>query len=544
MKTQSSSRIIAVEKEFSSIYSSFLSLFYNHTIESRLGEDVFKFSNFLEECDLSGCISFDRTSIYFEEPKDLDLKKLVNCNIRFFKERKVNPRIIHCFLRVLNAVYDRLGSRFEEIIRMNMDFLLRFDLLYGISGGLFLDRIETDDSLADSDMIDSCLRIYRRIMYPILTPSIAENSSIRERMDDHYITASIMITDFGEILIEKSKEKIMGLREDRRLLITVERFNSLIRWLYEHILEREIMPIDELLRNLRLVLSLNKDKAIELGIYPSLLGSLATRIPQTQIHKVYSDYLEELVYERTKELKETEDTLLKSQRLAAIGEAAAMVGHDLRNPLQSIVNLLYIAEKSSKSSKDEDLIKILKTIRQQVEYMNKIVSDLQDYSKELHPQLVDTNLQHLINETILTIDFPEKIKVSVLMDKKTHIIAIDPTYLKRVVTNLIVNSIQAMGDGGRLIVSLTRSNNSVLIRVQDTGLGISKENLKKIFRPLFTTKSKGQGLGLAVCKRLIESLGGSIKVKSIEGKGSTFTIQLPCKILEDKSFEKPNLANK
>jgi signal transduction histidine kinase len=257
---------------------------------------------------------------------------------------------------------------------------------------------------------------------------------------------------------------------------------------------------------------------------------LATKIPQTQTYRLYSDYLEELIDERTKELKEAQEKLLKSQKLAAIGEVAAMVGHDLRNPLQAIVNTLYLAEKNLMSPSDYVLInERLETIKSQVEYMNKIVSDLQDYSRPLNPQLVETDISNLIDDMLLSVTLPENIRVSVQVGEAFPSLKVDPTMIKRVLTNLVTNAQQAMPDGGQLTIKLSKTGETVLISVQDTGIGIPDENLDKLFKPLFTTKSKGQGLGLAVCKRMIEALNGTIIVVSTVDVGSTFTIKLPVK---------------
>ena len=102
----------------------------------------------------------------------------------------------------------------------------------------------------------------------------------------------------------------------------------------------------------------------------------------------------------------------------------------------------------------------------------------------------------------------------------------DPV-IERVFVNLLLNAVQAMPNGGELTVKSERQGKNVLIHFQDTGVGILKENLPRLFDPLFTTKAKGQGLGLAVCKRLVDAHEGSISVESTIGKGSTFTVKLP-----------------
>jgi signal transduction histidine kinase len=177
----------------------------------------------------------------------------------------------------------------------------------------------------------------------------------------------------------------------------------------------------------------------------------------------------------------------------------------------------------------DDLEKLLQTIEEQVEYMNKIVSDLQDYAKPVKPKPVKTSLHQLVDDTFLTITIPENIQVFVGIEKDFPRLMVDPTMMRRVLVNLITNAIQAMPSGGQLIIRGFKKRQNTLISVEDTGVGIPKEDLSKIFQPLFTTKAKGQGLGLAVCKRLVEAQGGSITVKSELGRGTTFTVKIPLK---------------
>jgi PAS domain S-box-containing protein len=241
----------------------------------------------------------------------------------------------------------------------------------------------------------------------------------------------------------------------------------------------------------------------------------------------YSESLEELVEERTAKLREAE-------RLAAIGETAAMVGHDLRNPLQAIVGSLYLLNNNLKAEASLNKLKyyleLLQTIEAQVDYINKIVSDLEDYARPVKPYLVWTDVRQLIKETISIVPIPEKIKVIIEVEENFLHIFVDSTMMRRVLSNLITNAVQAMPSGGQLTIKASKTDSTALISVEDTGVGISEENLSKIFQPLFTTKSKGQGLGLAVCKKLVEAHGGEITFESRVDKGSTFTVKIPLKI--------------
>jgi signal transduction histidine kinase len=216
--------------------------------------------------------------------------------------------------------------------------------------------------------------------------------------------------------------------------------------------------------------------------------------------------------------------------LATIGETSAMVGHDLRNPLQGIAGIVYLAKRDLESRKAADrkaAAALLDTIQEQIVYMDKIVSDLQDYSQPLAPKLTETNLPNLIRQTLSTINIPEAVKVTVEIEKPAENAMIDPTLMRRTLTNLTINAIQAMPKKGKLTIRARSKRDSTIMTVEDTGAGIPRKNLGKLFSPFFTTKAKGQGLGLAVCKRLVEAQGGTITVKSKPRKGTAFTIKLP-----------------
>ncbi|MFQ6095352.1 MAG: CHASE4 domain-containing protein [Candidatus Bathyarchaeia archaeon] len=259
-------------------------------------------------------------------------------------------------------------------------------------------------------------------------------------------------------------------------------------------------------------------------------GVLSARVSMTG-----RDELSSLAGDINKMLAELEQTtreLQKSERTVTTGEVAGMVGHDLRNPLQVIVNIVHLAKErlrsmSSPPAEKRGVEELFQTITEQAEYMNKIVSDLQDYAKPMKPELVETSLHKLITDTLSTITVPETVKVSTVIEKDFPKLMVDPSLMRRVITNLVINALQAMPNGGQLTIGASKTEETASISIQDTGAGIPKENMDKLFQPLFTTKSKGTGLGLAVCKRLVEAHDGSITVESKVGRGSTFTIKIP-----------------
>jgi signal transduction histidine kinase len=359
--------------------------------------------------------------------------------------------------------------------------------------------------------------------------TIQANTDISEQFSKYPFIKALTVTDFGEISLNGVTDQVLKTSKTQQLFFIIGNFNPILSQIYENVLSGPNIDNTKMLETLRLVLTLNREKATDLGVYPTLLGTLATKIPRTQIYKLYSDYLEEMVQEKTKALEEAQEKLLDTQRLAAIGEAAAMVGHDLRNPLQVITYALYFVEKTLQSSSSNVFKETCGTIKEQVKYMNKIVSDLQDYARPLTPKLVETNLPELINETLSTLTIPNTVQVSLVIadDVDPLKLMTDALMMKRVFINLITNALQAMPKGGQLTISVTTKEETAVISIQDTGVGIPEEQMSKLFQPLFTTKAKGQGLGLTVCKRLIEANDGQITFTSKLGVGSTFTVTLP-----------------
>jgi PAS domain S-box-containing protein len=226
-----------------------------------------------------------------------------------------------------------------------------------------------------------------------------------------------------------------------------------------------------------------------------------------------------------------EKQLQDSERLAAIGATAGMVGHDIRNPLQAIIGEVFLSKKEIDYLPESEAKKYLKDSLQSIEdntfYINKIVSDLQDYAKPLTPSFEETDFTKVVEDVFSTLKVPENINVVIRSDPCFRKLLTDPSAIKRILTNLCSNAIQAMPDGGKLTLDATCQDGMIFMRVQDTGLGIPDEAKDKLFRPLFTTKSKGQGFGLAVVKKLTEALNGKVSVESEAGKGTRFTVKLP-----------------
>jgi signal transduction histidine kinase/PAS domain-containing protein len=265
--------------------------------------------------------------------------------------------------------------------------------------------------------------------------------------------------------------------------------------------------------NLKLAKSLYNQKELQ--------GKLEEKAMEVE---EYASQMEQLAEERAKKLKD-------SERMAAIGQTAGMVGHDIRNPLQAITNELYIEKMEINSLADseikQNLFESIRSIEENLVYINKIVADLQDYARPLNPRKEQVDMNKAIKETIEMISIPHFVKTKVLVDENLPQLYIDSTMIKRILVNLIQNAIQAMPKGGTLTIRAYLQKYQVAIDVEDTGEGIPEEFRKKIFTPLMTTKSKGQGFGLAVVKRMVEAMNGAVTYETEEGKGTKFTLLFP-----------------
>jgi PAS domain S-box-containing protein len=242
----------------------------------------------------------------------------------------------------------------------------------------------------------------------------------------------------------------------------------------------------------------------------------------------YSKHLKYMVDLRTTQLKDANERLIKSERLAAIGELAGMVGHDLRNPLAGIKNATYYLKKKGATISETQNKEMLEIIDKAIDHSDKIINDLLEYSREMHLELTESTLPTLLDAALRMIHVPDRIQ---LLNNVSEEIAIrvDVDKIMRILLNLIKNAIDAMPEKGTLEISSSHTGDFIKIAFADTGTGIPKEVLPKIFVPLFTTKAQGMGFGLAICKRIVEAHEGTIKVKTKVNNGTIFTITLPTK---------------
>lgn len=239
--------------------------------------------------------------------------------------------------------------------------------------------------------------------------------------------------------------------------------------------------------------------------------------------KKYSERLEAMVNERTKDLEDAQEELVRKERLAILGQLAGGVNHELRNPLGVIKNSVYYL--SMILPEDDKVQKHLGILEREVGTASRIVGNLLDIARVKAAVRVRTDLSGLVQESLEQTLLEENLEVVTKLAGDLPPVFVDPEQIKQVVGNLIRNAAQAMSDGGTLTIETARADGGAQVAVSDTGVGISPENREKIFQPLFTTKAKGIGLGLALAKELAEASGGMIDVESSPGRGSRFVVR-------------------
>ncbi len=260
-----------------------------------------------------------------------------------------------------------------------------------------------------------------------------------------------------------------------------------------------------------------------------------------------NEELEGKVRERTKQLLAAQEELVRKEKLSTLGQIAGSVGHELRNPLGVMNNAVYFLQ-AVLSGADETVKEYLCIIKSEISGAERIVSDLLDAVRTKAPQRQEVRTEALIAASLEKCRIPKNVNVETNVETE-HSVFVDPLQMKQVFINLICNAVDAMPNGGVLRISartiadcgmrnaelsaedskseIRNPKCAIEISVEDTGCGIPPESMNKLFQPLFTTKARGIGLGLVVVKNLTEANGGSVRVSSEAGRGTTFIIAIP-----------------
>ena len=245
--------------------------------------------------------------------------------------------------------------------------------------------------------------------------------------------------------------------------------------------------------------------------------------------KNFSRQMEEKIQKTTADLRKTESQLIRSEKLAALGQLAAGIAHEIRNPLTSINILIHSLRERlpSENSQQEDL----KVIEEEIHRMNEIVNQFLRFAKPASPLLEKTDVLSIFEETLQLLR-PQIEKQRIVVEKEFQalpMIQMDPEQMKQAMLNLLLNAIQAMPEGGQLTLKGQNSKDGqwIHLSIEDSGMGISPEDIDKLFDPFFSTKEGGIGLGLSITHRIIDQHHGKIEVENAPEKGTIFTVWLP-----------------
>ncbi|MFC2149503.1 ATP-binding protein, partial [Candidatus Auribacterota bacterium] len=294
------------------------------------------------------------------------------------------------------------------------------------------------------------------------------------------------------------------------------------------VVRKKIKPLIDLHRYAEQVKEGNLDIEIEAKTGDEIEDLANAFKMMTKRLKEMYESLESQITVRSKELKEAQDKLIYTEKLTTIGKLASIVGHELRNPLSIIKNSVYYLNMFDIGKVSQDAKEQLDIIEKETDMSNQIISQILDFAREKEPKLAQANIHKVIKRALDNIEIPSNITVKMDLCQEDPHLMCDAVLMERVFQNILVNAVQAVPSGkGTVTIKTKRSEDSFAVQFEDTGSGISEEDLRNIFDPLYSTKARGTGLGLTFCKGVVERHDGRISVESVVDIGTTFIIELP-----------------
>ncbi len=220
---------------------------------------------------------------------------------------------------------------------------------------------------------------------------------------------------------------------------------------------------------------------------------------------------------------------LRQARIDTIRDVAAVLGHETRNLLGALGTCVQVLRKNPQITEDD--AELLDIIQSGSRRLNEIVSEFSAFGRSKAFEFEEVELRELVEQTLALLQRDDRCSPSIVMrpqlDPSVRYVRADREQMQQLLLNLFLNAVQAMGDKGQLDVETHRAGREIKILVRDTGPGIPREVLRRIFEPLYSTKSRGAGLGLSIARSIVEGHGGRIAVESENGKGTSFIVRLP-----------------
>ncbi len=286
----------------------------------------------------------------------------------------------------------------------------------------------------------------------------------------------------------------------------------------------------------------------ELGELSEAFNEMTLKLKATRGElQEWANTLEAKVEDRTQEIQQIQGKLIRSEKLASLGELVAGIAHEINNPLTGILMFSSMLEDDPRV--DDSLKADMETIIRETQRCATIVRELLDFSKERVPQKKLESLHRIMDKTLALVQHqPAFHNIEVIKDYRPELpqTLVDPNQIEQVFMNILLNAGQSMSAGGRLTISssLVENGRDLQVKISDTGCGIPPETLSKIFDPFYTTKgTSGTGLGLSVSYGIIENHGGQIEVESEPGEGTTFNIVLPLMSQPEEPDSAPAVAS-
>ncbi len=279
--------------------------------------------------------------------------------------------------------------------------------------------------------------------------------------------------------------------------------------------------------------NLTSDRVITPEGFNSLVafaGQAGVALENAQVHdelRTLNRELEQRVRDATEDLKKTQDKLIQSEKLAALGKLSAGIAHEIRNPLTSMKVLVHaLSGRLEGREKEQEDIAV---IEDEIERVNRIITRFLDFARPRSPEFSRVDVNRLLDETITLVTREAEERGVLFEQTRESVPAVlaDREQMKQVFLNVFLNALDAMPGGGQLSVSTRCTAGRVEIAVSDRGGGIQEETRKQIFEPFFTTKEEGVGLGLSIVKRIVDEHGGTLLVKDNPPRGTTFTVSMP-----------------
>ena len=355
----------------------------------------------------------------------------------------------------------------------------------------------------------------------------------------HFHPADLKVLGYLEVAVYLDKMQAL-LMDYRNRSISMTFILLILIWasITLCMLKLVYTPIKQLMNHARELGTGNLDARVriastdEMGYLALTMNEMTLKLKKSHDQlEEWGRTLERKVAERTQELERMQAQLIRSEKLASLGELAAGIAHEINNPLTGI--LVYSSLIKNDARLDPDLKNDLDTVIQETERCATIVRGLLDFSRASVPQKTWLSVHDVLDASLALVKKQAQLRnITINLDYCPVVAPIfaDPQQLEQVFVNIFLNASYAMADGGTLTIATTtdREGTGVVVKIIDSGCGIPEENLPKIFDPFFTTKdSRGTGLGLSISYGIVESHGGTIEVESALGVGTTFIIHLP-----------------